>query len=251
MPTPLTNLLKPPNRPGAEVTAILLNWHKPEQVARVIESLAAQTVDVSIILWDNAVGYHVYPDDVRLDLHIRAGRNLGCFPRWWLASSCETPYVCCVDDDLLLGDVDVLKDAIEASKQNDDEGVVGMFGWTWVPGKNYRNGKHYMYGVGEDTYVDVVKGRFMLFATPLMQRVPCYGVGRAISDDLHINLSISRGQKNINLLPATLSKRWKNMSQRGLASLGGHYQIRWEVVQQLMKEYGPEGMTRYMAPEGC
>lgn len=250
MATPLTNLLSPPSRSTAEVTAILLNWHKPDQVARVIECLKAQTVDISIILWDNAQGCDVYPDDERLDMHIRAGRNLGCFPRWLLASMCETPYICSIDDDLLLSDVDVLADAIYASKQNDDEGVVGMFGWTWVPGKNYKAGKHYMYGVDEDVYVDVVKGRFMLFTTQLLEKVPCMGAGYAISDDILVNLSISRCCKNTNLLPATLSKRWRNMGQRGLASLGGHYQIRWEAVQRLMEKYGMGNMTWYKEGEG-
>ncbi len=211
----------------------------------MITCLKAQTVDVSIILWDNGVDEDAYPEDERLDLHVRAGRNLGCFPRWWLASLCTTPYLCSLDDDLLFRDTLVIQDAMVASKTNGDRGVVGMFGWTWVPGRSYKASKHYMYGVPKDTYVDVVKGRFMLFATELMRHIPCYGVDHPVADDIFINMHISEACGCINLLPTKLSKRWMNMSQRGAASLGGHYNLRDDAVRNLLETYGKEGMTRY------
>ncbi|MCK4283138.1 MAG: glycosyltransferase family 2 protein, partial [Candidatus Brocadiae bacterium] len=235
------------------VTVCLLNWQRPENIGRVLDSIAAQTVKAQVFLWNNGDpvqfsqnGGPQRPivENPLVALEVQAGRNLGCFPRWWLASLAETDYVCSMDDDLTFKDKRVLEDAMAASGEECPDGIVGFFGWSQVEGKDYGRGRHHN-GTHKGTRCDIIKGRFMLLRRALLAKVPLEipllagieGLSHR-EDDVYLSLCISGGRKDHHLVPARLGHRWKELSQGGssASSESGHYQRRDRYIT-LIKEW--------------
>jgi len=248
--------------PHASITVLLLNWKRPENIGPILECLAAQTARPRIFLWNNGApldSSSLKPREQRGKPHapkttgqasslslIQSDTNLGCFPRWWLASAAETEFVCTIDDDLLLRDEKVLEDAIDACRSKCPDGIVGFFGWKRVPGKSYKGARH-INGSAEDRRVDLVKGRFMLLRRELLERVPLVPpqdsslTPQALfrCDDIYINLMISGGRPGYHLVPGVLGKRWVDLKQdsRALAAQPGHWDARNRAVETLLNHF--------------
>jgi len=163
-----------------------------------------------------------------------------CWPRWWLASLAETEFVCCMDDDLAPQDNRVLADAMAACREECPDGIVGFFGVSEVEGKPYKNWRHHN-GTTTGTRCDLIKGRFMLFRTELLGKIPLRppaalnellteheGARIIREDDIYLSLMISGGRKDAHLIPGRLGKRFKGLPERGtsMASQGDHYRLR-------------------------
>jgi len=251
-----------------DITVLLLNWQRAENIGVILACLGGQTVRPKIVLWNNGDPINVSSEHgtpMLLERHplmslvVQSTRNLGCMPRWWLASLADTEFVCSLDDDLVLADERVLEDAIEAQRTLCPDGIVGFFGWEAMPGKDYLGAKH-INGSPEDRRVDVIKGRFMVFQTRLLQRVllvhPALtlpspgggGQGRGMDllrrcDDIYLSFCIAQGERRRHLIPAVLGKRWKELGHqdgRGLALQAGHYQERDRMVNLMMNHYWGE-----------
>ena len=224
------------------LTVCLLNYERQKQYPALLDNLNEQTIPLQVYLWNNGPPIH----DLRIALTVDSSRNIGCPPRWLLASLANTEYVCSMDDDLLLADPHVLSDAITACEQDCRDGVVGFFGWSRKEGADYKNNKWkgHINGSNSNQQVDLIKGRFMLFRRALLQKVPL--VHPAIPDpsllfrcdDINICYSISEG-KRTNLVPGILGKRWRDVGSyaRGLAAGKGHYQERDLVITLMEKHY--------------
>jgi len=242
------------------VTVLLLNWQRPENIGPILGCLAAQTARPKIVLWNNGDPISVSSDKgppMPLERHqlvshvVRSSKNLGCMPRWWLAAQADTEFVCSLDDDLLLADPRVLEDAMEAQRTLCPNGIVGFFGWEPVPGKSYKDARHINGAAdGKDRRVDLIKGRFMVFQTRLLQRVllahPAL-TGQADMlrrcDDVYLNFSIGQGERAAHLVPGALGKRWKEIRDeqgRGLESQPGHWEERDRMVRLMMDHYWGE-----------
>ena len=259
------------------VTVVLLNWQRPENLPVVLDGLEMQTERPRIWLWDNS------PDGApnavvrRCDMVVRSSRNLGCFARWWLASQASTAYVCSIDDDLRLTDERVLEDAVKASREKRPDGIVGMFGWDGIdrtdtggsraPARSdidYGQGRH-INGAAEDTPVDIIKGRFMLFRRELLGRIPLrppasvlQGMGEngdelfRRCDDIYLNLMIAHAstQGRTGLVPGVLGEegeRCRNagpQDNRALATDDGHYRIRGKAIGAIKKYLCSRGNSR-------
>lgn len=214
------------------VAALVLNWRRPEQLRITINSLATQSVQPKIYLWDNADEEHRYGEDDRVAVRIVASTNMGKFPRWWMGGLVTEDYVCSLDDDLYLYDEHVLDDAVNAQARLCPEGIVGFFGWNRVEGKDYQGGEHLNSNGKGDLKVEVVKGRFMCFRSELLAKVPLRMVPQSYgaSDDVYLSLFIG----GTHILPSVFQGRWANQNQAGAASSEpGHYEKRWEVYQQV------------------
>jgi len=240
----------PTNPAAPTVTVVLLNWRRPENISIVLQSLARQTIKPEVAIWDNGFGESgglKYRAGVRgllpiaehpmIGLVISPSRNLGCMPRWWMATGVKTDYVCSLDDDLALADERVLADAIDAQRRLCPEGIVGPFGYRRVEGKSYKAGLHVNGRSKTDRRVDLIKGRMMLFPTRLLARVPMAipGVDPG-EDDVYVNLCISRGLPNYHLVPAVLAGRWKQVGKedaRSRALRPGHFEHRDECIRKL------------------
>jgi hypothetical protein len=238
------------------VTVCLLNWQRPENVGPVLDSIAAQTVPARVVLWNNGRPLYFGPDERPIaehplvDLVVQSGENLGCFPRWWLAGRAGTDFVCSLDDDLKLADERVLEDAIAACAEDCPDGIVGFFGWQTREGRGYRGGRH-VNGSARDVRVDLIKGRFMLLRTDLLERVPLRlpaGLAGQVdpfrADDVYLSLCISRGRPGHHLVPGALGRRWREVGRqdgRALASHPDHYAARGRAVRALLDYFGKEG----------
>ena len=239
------------------VTVCLLNWRRPENVGAVLDCLGRQTLRPRVVLWDNhaeaetgtalqwrrpsgeLAPMHEHP---LIDLVVRPTRNMGCMPRWWLASVAETEYVCSLDDDLGLADERVLEDAACACGEECPDGIVGFFGWSRAPGKSYKDGRLVSASPKGDARVDVVKGRFMLLRRALLERVPLAipGLSCRTVDDIYLSLCISACKPGFHLLPARLGGRSRNLPERGVgvSVMPDHYELREGAVLALDRHFG-------------
>jgi hypothetical protein len=143
------------------ITAILLNWKRPENIVKTIKSIRDQSIPVKICLWNNN------PDDKTnydVDLQINSPNNFKCYPRWMMASLIETNYIFTLDDDLVLSDDNVIEDTLNLYKRinTDDKLILGYTGVILNQDKDYWTSEHLTEPKNEDIKVDIVKGRFML-----------------------------------------------------------------------------------------
>ncbi len=229
------------------VTVCLLNYRREQNIGAMLDCLARQTLPLQVYIWNNGEplkyqtgGGAPCPIEMHplVARHVQSTANLGCMPRWWMASTADTEYVCSMDDDLLFKDERVLEDAVKASKEGCPDGAVGFFGWCDVEGKGYQGARH-INGSREDRHVDVIKGRFMLFRRALLDRVPLRPpIPEADEvlfrcDDIYLNLCLSGGEPGFHLVPGILGKRWKELGQGGqsLACQRGHYKKRGAAVR--------------------
>lgn len=230
------------------ITVCLLNYKRPENIAHVLNSIEIQTVPTKVYVWDNSggnlplsVGAHPL-----VKMVITPSKNVGCFPRWWMASVCGTEYVCSLDDDLVFTDENVLADAIDASRNKCPEGIVGFFGWQHVEGRSY-HASHNVYNAKEDCWADIIKGRFMLFRRALLEKVPLEipklprfdGLSHR-EDDIYVSLCIAGGRWGAHLVPGILRERWYDLPQREDASSGKpeHYQYRDKSIKAIRQWLG-------------
>lgn len=264
---------------GPLVTVVLLNWKRPENIGPILECLAGQTAPLQVFLWNNGPATAGLPaaEHPLVKLSVTSSRNLGCFPRWQLATLADTEFVCSLDDDLALADERVLEDAIEACRRDCPDGIVGFFGWEHVNGAPYKDARH-INGSKKNRRADIMKGRFMLFRRELLQRVPLGvpssefrvsgwtdskletlpAVRRANPklerpeallfrcDDIYLSLCIAGGRWGRHLVPGALGKRWKELGQdsRALASDAGHYERRDRAVKAVRRWLQSTGTAR-------
>jgi SAM-dependent methyltransferase len=240
------------------VTALLLNYKRPQNMQRVLDCLAAQTVPVQVYLWNNGEPLTVRcnggAEPVPVQQHplvrlvVTPTSNLRCWPRWLLGSMADTEFLCTLDDDLVLADERVLEDAVRASREKCPDGIVGFFGWRRVPGRSYRKSQH-VNGSDEDCWVDLIKGRFMLLRRVLLERVPLlHPVFRATpdyrgrADDIYVNACVSGGRPGAHLVPGVLGKRYVELSECGVALRDeqGHREERDELVSSMFSLHAPQ-----------
>ena len=153
------------------LTICLLNWRRPENLRRIIERLAAQTVRPRLFLWNNAPEPFRHPD---VEWTVESARNIGCAPRWWMAALAATEFVAAMDDDLMPGDGRVLEDALRVAAAQPPDCAVGPFGAVFRPGRPYAG--HEAVGCPAcDRAVDLVKGRFLIVRTDALRTATTLG----------------------------------------------------------------------------
>ena len=231
----------------AEITVIVLNYRRPENIGLIIDRLRKQSAAPRIWVVDNAdEAGNLLPVSVGIDGHATLRRNFGCFARWWFATQVETPFVAVHDDDLVLADDEVLADAMRIQRDHAQNGIVGFFGWQAVPGRSYRGAKH-INGATEDHVCDVIKGRFMVLQARLIARIwtgppvsyPNTEIWRRC-DDIYVSLAVSGGVLGRHMVPGILGKRWRELGrqdERALASDPNHYDLRDLAVETMRAHY--------------
>lgn len=138
-----------------KITALLLNYKRPDNLKKIINSLRNQTIPVEIFLWNNNI------DDVRkydVDMQINCSKNLMCSPRWLMGGYTNSEYVFSLDDDLMFSDNSVIEDSVKYI-ENIECNAVGYTGVILNKEKDYWSSLHIKSGT-EDKRVDIIKGRF-------------------------------------------------------------------------------------------
>ncbi len=143
--------------PG-KITAILLSWHRPENLRRIIDGLKGMPRIAEIMLWNN-------DPDVKLDfpgvITINSPRNYLCFARYCLVPLASQNTIWFQDDDLLVTKDQL--DTIYAAYVEDSSRVYG------ITGRDIINGFYTTDTVyGE---CDIVLGQAMLFNRTLLYHV--------------------------------------------------------------------------------
>ena len=204
-------------------TALLLNWERPENLHRIIESLRAQSVPIEIFLWNNN------PEDKTrydVDLQIDASKNLMCWPRWWMANYASSEYIFSLDDDLMFSDPDVVKDCVEFSKENDC--AIGGFGMR-LRNRHYQKGQRVMPRPDRDISVDILMGRFVLLKKNGLDKLAMRPTIDAtsncprIEDDIVLSSCLPK-----RMVPALLHRRLINLHEgnSALCHSEDHYPFR-------------------------
>lgn len=82
------------------ITAIVLNWKRPENMARILDALRQASLVSEIIVWNNNREIHfVAGDDVCV---VNSSRDLGLFTRFTAASLAKNEGILFQDDDVVL-----------------------------------------------------------------------------------------------------------------------------------------------------
>jgi len=207
------------------VTVCLLNWKRPQNLPRVIDSLARQTAKPVIFLWNNGAPFR----DERIRWQADSSQNMGCWPRWFMASRATTEFVCSLDDDLVLKDSYVLEDAIAFLGQCPEETILGPEGVRLAFSKVYKDCGH-VACPSEDTPVSIVKGRMMLFRRSALNRVRLatdFDVARD-ADDIALSSMAAGGKAGRHIVPALFRGRLEDLDQLGvgLNQRPGHHERR-------------------------
>ncbi len=207
-----------------QITVLLLNFKRPQNLPRIISSLKQQTIPVQIFLWDNSgEGYQ----DERIDLIFNASDNQGCSPRWLMALYSKTPYIMTHDDDYVITKNDTIEKIVKCLKEQDNHRtIVGLEGIVIDKNKSYEehlggenryrfNGNNYgcvvpkllwnnkrMKSLVSSERVHLVKGRLMATRTKnILEYVNLNKLLQEREDDIAVSAMIGRGEK-IHLIPS-------------------------------------------------
>ncbi|MCP4397975.1 MAG: PqqD family peptide modification chaperone [bacterium] len=212
---------------SAEMTIILLNYKRPENIPIILDSIDRQTVKPIVFLWNNG------PDDVDfsgIDRYKKSPDNAGCMVRWNFAREADTPYIMSLDDDFCFGRDDALADVIESLRAMDDPArIVGPTGCSFADadGPLYTKRRdvyaRYVRSNTEKqgdvktghTVVDMVKGRSMAFRRDRLEglRLP-----EEREDDIFLSAALAGGRRLFHRVPKRLDYAFRELPELGVAN---------------------------------
>src|SRR5581483_7549349 len=106
------------------ITAVFTHWKRTENLKLILDAVRTQTLRPKIFVWNNGEKFS-HPG---VDWQIDSSVNAITWPRWFMASMADTEYVCVMDDDLVFGDADVLKDAVDFLRGRNENMIIGPYG---------------------------------------------------------------------------------------------------------------------------
>jgi hypothetical protein len=184
-----------------KVTALLLNYKRPENLVKIITSLRKQSIPIDIYLWNNNIED---TNNYGVNLQINSFTNLMCSPRWLMAGYSDSDYVFSLDDDLLPKDNKLIENCIDFSSKH--QCCIGYQGVLLNTYNQYWNSFHYKAHKQTHIMVDIVKGRFIFAPKKIIDQInwtqqkklPNY----RIEDDIVISTLFPRNKK---ILPSFLA----------------------------------------------
>lgn len=206
-------------------TALLVNWQRPDNMAKVIHSLRLQSVPVEVILWNNNESDD---SDYDADLQINCSENKLCYPRWLCAYFASTDFVFTLDDDLYIRTPDTIEQCIEFMKGRPVDTILGQTG-VRLKEVDYWNSEHVLAPTSNDEAVDVVKGRFMFMRKKFACELPVPSETFTRGDDIYVS-SFSKNK----CLPAFLRTSFTELPQGevGLCDQPDHFEKRQQALEK-------------------
>lgn len=198
-----------------KVTALLLNWKRPDNMVKIINSIRKQNIDIEIILWNNNQEDNTKYD---VDLQINSSKNLICWCRWLMLSYSTGEFIFTNDDDLLMNNSEIIKKCLDFSIDNNC--AIGYTGVSLVKNKEYFNSVHYLGpDKNKNLNINIIKGRFMFFKKDMiknMKIISQYNItplefknNSRIEDDIEANYYI----KNKKIIPSFLYDNFINLNE--------------------------------------
>jgi hypothetical protein len=195
----------------ADLTLLLLNWRRPENLERVLQSIDRQTIRPKIFLWNNGVHFK-HP---LIDWQVSSSQNKRCWPRWFMGAMAETNYVCSLDDDFAFGDERVLEDLMQYLESLDNpDRAVGAAGVILDPRLPYGRCRHIDRPPQVDTSVDIVKGKLLACMTSALKSTAILGAVR--EDDIAISGMLARGRPQFHRVAGLFCNRMVWLPEMGL-----------------------------------
>ncbi len=196
----------------SKVSALLLNWKRPENIKETINSIRNQNIDIDIWLWNNnAEDYNNYD----VDYYFNSPINFMCWPRWFMGTLSESEYIFTLDDDVKLADNNIINDCISFCENKQDDIIIGFTG-VILTDIDYFKCKH-IKAQNIDTVVDIIKGRFMF-----MKRMLLNGVTMEKDNSCEdIKISSYSSQK---IIPSILKNRFIDLKEGAEALFKQHGQ---------------------------
>ena len=192
----------------ALVTAILMNYKRPQHLRRIIPALRSQSVEPWIVLVNNAPNPYVAEhEDQCPDEVWELPRNVGPFARF-LAAYAYHGWLYFQDDDLLPTDNEFIADLWALARERPNA-ITGVYGRHIPP-----EPPHYRHP-DTDGPTNFVKTILMMMRRDTLGRVrfPVGDIGRC--DDIHVGLETSGGDP-IHFSDRSLVKRLKLLPQLGV-----------------------------------
>lgn len=204
------------------VAALLLNWKRPQNMPKVIESIRNQTVPIEIMLWNNSP--KPYPGQT-----IHSTENFFCWPRWLMAGLTTTEYIFTLDDDLYLTDPKAIENCLSAIKEMPHDTVFGIAGVILNAEISYWKSQH----TGQPGRVDIVKGRFMFTRRKFVASIPLGHEYSGKADDIFVS---SRSTNKYIL--AALKNAYANIPDTESVCLSGRKGTRELREEAALKMFG-------------
>ena len=259
----------------SELTMVLCNYARREQLEEIVETLFKQSVRPRIFIWNNDVTTP-YVDD-RVDWVINSSKNSHLRHVVSLWQQASTPFVGRMDDDLNLADDDVLADALQALKRRKHpDQIIGAYGVRMYNGETYERSHHISIPKGhgqevgntgmphinpKDQFVDAVKGRIMLLRQEATHKLTC-GI-RHVHTDLSISCQLAGVRRfhhylagcffgrndlnNINLCHPRLIDF--PLDDKGYCDHTDHLADRDKVMQEWLKRARPHKSAKSRPPD--
>ena len=199
------------------ITICLTNWKRPENLHQIIGQLRRQSLPVQIFLWNNGERF----DSPWLDWQVDSSLNKVCAPRWFMAASADTDFVCILDDDLFLADDNIMSDMINIAHNLPDDTIIGPTGVKLVPGLTYRDAHHlYSFRCEEsvDTPCDIIKGSLMLMRTSALRKhinLDVFNYCR--EEDIIVSALLAEGKRNHHLCLTSFGDRFRSVGNDAFA----------------------------------
>lgn len=209
------------------ITVCLLNWKREENLSHIIYSLISQTIKPKIFLWNNSPNPFY---SKHIDWQINSSKNMYCFPRWFMASQAQTPYVMSLDDDICFTSKNTLEYLIKNIQEDRAYGLEGVY-----LQKNKLYGGSLPEKLPKDLNdllkCDIVKGRLLACKTKnLCEKVPF--INNIIDDDIAVSGWLAQGKSLQHRVLPCLRKMIKQLPDNdGLCSSKEHYRRRDDAVK--------------------
>jgi hypothetical protein len=198
----------------SQATAVIINWQRQSNIDKIIDTLRSQSIKIKIILWHNGVEPI---KQFQCDEYYISSRNHICWPRWFVASQSDTEFVFCLDDDICPIDSFIIEKIInyheKLGKPRSITGIEGVhlerdcgyfpnYSKPWMRKavtEELKGSSIHLGYVDSPTYVDIIKGRFML-CRAVDLNIPMSPQMRVYADDIAISGLLAGGRSKAHLL---------------------------------------------------
>jgi glycosyltransferase involved in cell wall biosynthesis len=160
------------------ITAVLLNYKRPENIPLLIQSIRDQSVPIDIWLVNNGE-----PANFDVDLMIQSDNSMKCYTRWVEASRAETEFVFSIDDDLMFSNIRLVELCVERMEDLPSKSIIGPYGKRMQKNERYSDGEELRLCGGEAT---IIKGRMMFCRTSLVREMVTQQVVE-FEDDIYLS----------------------------------------------------------------
>lgn len=238
-----------------QLTIVLVNYAREEQMHELIGLLRKQTVNPYIWVWNNDVSTD-FRDD-RVDWIINSTRNIHGRCVSMLYQMAPTPFVMSMDDDLYPADDKIFEDALQVLRQQKHRNqIVGAYGVRLYQGETYENSHQISVPKGHgqkrskkpvkkpiDLEVDVVKGRVLMLRQDASHILTCGFLHH--HTDLNTSIVLAGRHRFFHTLAGCFWNRCDMeehdnckprlidfpLDDKGYSSKEGHYRERDELCQ--------------------